>query len=80
MFICTLGVMGWVGSGPSNSIVNQSPNPWNLKFEILDLDFRLDNVCQSAYDPSPKAPSLTICKIPIVKLSKEGNRSRKLIY
>ena len=29
--------------GPSNFIVNQSPNPWILGFEILDLDFGLDN-------------------------------------
>jgi len=29
--------------GPSNFIVNQSPNPWILRFEILDLDFGLDN-------------------------------------
>ena len=28
--------------GPSNFIVNQSPNPWILGFEILDLDFGLD--------------------------------------
>ena len=35
----------WVG-GPSNFIVNQSPNPWILGFEILDLDFGLDNNIQ----------------------------------
>ena len=35
--------MGGGGGGPSNFIVNQSPNPWILGFEILDLDFRLDN-------------------------------------
>ena len=37
---------GWwvvVVGGPSNFIVNQSPNPWILGFEILDLDFGLDN-------------------------------------
>ena len=34
----------WVG-GPSNFIVNQSPNPWILGFEILDLDFGLDKMC-----------------------------------
>ena len=28
--------------GPSNFIVNLSPNPWILGFEILDLDFGLD--------------------------------------
>ena len=32
-----------MGGGPSNFIVNQSPNPWILGFEILDLDFGLDN-------------------------------------
>ena len=35
---------GWVVGGPSNFIVNQSPNPWILGFEILDLDFGLDNI------------------------------------
>ena len=34
---------GWWVGGPSNFIVNQSPNPWILGFEILDLDFGLDN-------------------------------------
>ena len=33
-----------VGDGPSNFIVKQSPNPWILGFEILDLDFWLDNL------------------------------------
>ena len=33
-----------VVGGPSNFIVNQSPNPWILEFEILDLDFGLDNM------------------------------------
>ena len=32
-----------VVGGPSNFIVNQSSNPWILGFEILDLDFGLDN-------------------------------------
>ena len=31
-----------VVGGPSNFIVNLSPNPWILGFEILDLDFGLD--------------------------------------
>ena len=31
------------GGGPSNSIVNQSPNLWTQQFEYLDLDFGLDN-------------------------------------
>ena len=37
-----LGVWGgrWVGS-PSNFIIKQSPNPWILGLEILNLDFRL---------------------------------------
>ena len=42
MSIFSLGVMGG-GGGPSNFIVNQSPNPWILGFEIFDLDFGLDN-------------------------------------
>ena len=37
-------VGGWVVGGPSNFIVNQSPNPWILGFEILDLDFGLDKI------------------------------------
>ena len=41
-FNCSWRVRGWVGGGPSNFIVNQSPNPWILGFEILDLDFGLD--------------------------------------
>ena len=31
----------WV-VGPSNFIINRSPNPWILGFDILDLDFGLD--------------------------------------
>ena len=30
--------------GPSNFIVNQSPNLWTQEFEYLDLDFGLDNI------------------------------------
>ena len=32
--------LGWVGGGPSNFIVNQSLNLWNLEFN--NLDFGLD--------------------------------------
>ena len=34
---------GWVG-GPSNFIVNQSPNLWIIGFKTFDLDFGLDNI------------------------------------
>ena len=30
------------GGGPSNFIVNQSPNLWTQEFEYFDLDFGLD--------------------------------------
>ena len=43
-FAIEFRVMGWVGGGgggPSNFIVNQSPNPWILGFEILDLHLGL---------------------------------------
>ena len=49
LVVLELGVGGWVVvvvvvvGGPSNFIVNQSPNPWILGFEILDLDYGLDN-------------------------------------
>ena len=30
-----------MNGGPSNFIVNQSPNPWILGFEILDVDLTI---------------------------------------
>ena len=35
---------GWMVAPPSNFIIKQSTNPWILGFEILDLDFGLDNL------------------------------------
>ena len=32
-----------VGGGPSDFIVNQSPNLWIFGFKTFDLDFGLDN-------------------------------------
>ena len=40
---CGWWVGGWVGGGPSNFIVNQSPNLWIFGFKTFDLDFGLDN-------------------------------------
>ena len=46
MFICSFRVRGgwlWVGGGPSDFIVNQSPNLWIFGLKTFDLDFSLDN-------------------------------------
>ena len=32
----------WAVRGPSNFVVNPKSNPWNLGFQILDLNFGLD--------------------------------------
>ena len=35
---------GWVGGGCINSIVTQSPIPWILGFDSLNLDLGIDNL------------------------------------
>ena len=41
---CGWWLGGWMGFGPSNFIVNQSPNVWIFGFKTSDLDFGLDNI------------------------------------
>ena len=60
--------------GPSNFIVNQSPNPWILGFEILDLDFGLDNIPK----PRVRALKIELKKFYLVALSRKWSTGRTL--
>ena len=40
--------MGWVGGGPSDFSVNQSPNLWIFGFNTFDLDSGLDKIFKTS--------------------------------
>ena len=45
------------GGGPSNFIVNQSPNLWIFGFKTFDFDFGLDNIINFECFPQPNEHS-----------------------
>ena len=60
-----------VGGGPSDFIVNQSPNLWNFRFQTFDLDFGLDNQ-DAIFDLTLFRLKTTFSRVDLCKVVKEN--------